>query len=277
MRLHLFATISSVLAASTPSLAMSSDRSAPRLAGQRVLVTGAGRGIGQAIAILCAKEGAQVAITSRTESELQDTASKMKESSIYVADVNDQSQVQSMVKSIASQWGGIDILINNAGSSQAVSGTFDALDSEDFLRLLNLNVVAVHRVTTAVVPHMKESGKIINISSRAGKIGIPNMAFYVASKFALEGLTATMAEELKCRKIQVNSISPGMVNTKSFPKPHDRTGVRTAESVEDGLFVLLESGVTGHYLHVDELDKARKKGMEDARALKPICESTFDP
>jgi NAD(P)-dependent dehydrogenase (short-subunit alcohol dehydrogenase family) len=235
-----------------------------------------------------------VAISSRTESELQDTASKMKmmmmmmkDSSsslcssssiaVCVADVNDQSQVQSMVNSIVSQWGGIDILINNAGANQPTTGTFDTLDSEDLLRLLNLNVVAVHRVTSAVVPHMKESGKIINVSSRAGKIGIPNMAFYVTSKFALEGLTATMAEELKGRKIQVNSISPGMVHTKSFPKPHDRPGVRTAESIEDGLFVLLESDVTGHYLHVDELDRARKKGMEDNCALKPIGESPFDP
>ena len=68
-----------------------------------------------------------------------------------------------------------------------------------------------------------------------------------------------------------------MVNTKSFPKPDGKEGVRTAESVEDGLFALLEGGVTGHYIHVDELDEARAKGLEDRVALKPVRETPFSP
>ena len=248
-----------------------------RLAGQRVLVTGAGRGIGRAIAIICSNAGAKVAIASRTKDELEETASRMKGVSLHVADVNDSKQVQTMVDSIVDQWGGIDILINNAGVSQNVRGPFDTLDSEDLLRLLNVNVVAVHRVTSAVVPYMKPGSKIVNISSRAGKLARPSISFYVASKFALEGLTAAMAKELRERQIQVNSISPGMVNTKSFPKPYGQPGVRTAESIQDGLFVILDSGVTGHYLHVDELDMVRDNGLADAYALKRIDEANFDP
>lgn len=248
-----------------------------RLAGQRVLVTGAGRGIGRAIAIICSNAGAKVAIASRTKDELEETASRMKGVSLHVADVNDSKQVQTMVDSIVDQWGGIDILINNAGVSQNVRGPFDTLDSEDLLRLLNVNVVAVHRVTSAVVPYMKPGSKIVNISSRAGKLARPSISFYVASKFALEGLTAAMAKELRERQIQVNSISPGMVNTKSFPKPDGQPGVRTAESIQDGLFVILDSGVTGHYLHVDELDMVRDNGLADAYALKRIDEANFDP
>lgn len=256
---------------------MLSSQNVQRLAGQRVLVTGAGRGIGRAIAIICSNAGAKVAIASRTKDELEETASRMKGVSLHVADVNDSKQVQTMVDSIVDQWGGIDILINNAGVSQNVRGPFDTLDSEDLLRLLNVNVVAVHRVTSAVVPYMKPGSKIVNISSRAGKLARPSISFYVASKFALEGLTAAMAKELRERQIQVNSISPGMVNTKSFPKPHGQPGVRTAESIQDGLFVILDSGVTGHYLHVDELDMVRDNGLADAYALKRIDEANFDP
>jgi fengycin family lipopeptide synthetase B len=249
-----------------------------RLAGQRVLITGAGRGIGRAIAIICSNAGAKVAIASRTKHELEETASRMNGVSLHhVADVNDSEQVQTMVDSIVDQWGGIDILINNAGVAQNVRGPFDTLDSEDLLRLLTVNVVAVHRVTSTVVSHMKPGSKIVNISSRAGKLARPSISFYVASKFALEGLTAAMAVELRERQIQVNSISPGMVNTTSFPKPDGQPGVRTAESIQDGLFAILDSGVTGHYLHVDELDMVRTKGLADDLALKRIDEPNFDP
>lgn len=246
-----------------------------------MLVTGAGRGIGQAIAVICSKAGAMVAITSRTASELQETAIQMagphsQTPLQLVADVNDSEQVHAMVDSIVSLWGGIDILINNAGVSQSAKGTFDTMDSDDLLRVLNSNVVAVHRVTSAVVPHMKAGGRIINISSRAGKLARPDISFYVASKFALEGLTAAMAEELRERGIQVNSLSPGSVHTLSFPKPDGHPGVRTAESIVDGLFAILESNITGHYLHVDELDIVRQNGLDDALAFKQINEKPFN-
>mmetsp|Transcript_12792 Transcript_12792/g.25537 ORF Transcript_12792/g.25537 Transcript_12792/m.25537 type:complete len:127 (+) Transcript_12792:360-740(+) len=122
-----------------------------------------------------------------------------------------------------------------------------------------------------------QAGSIVNISSKAGKVGIPNMSFYVASKFALEGLTAALAAEVQEKGIRCNTLSPGMVNTQSFPKPEGREGVRTAASVESSLFALLESEVTGHYVHADELDEARAKGLDDAAALKPINESVFSP
>jgi len=265
-----------------------------RLAGKRVLVTGAGRGIGRAIAEICNKEGAKVAISSRTKSELEETASRFaciegnssssSSVSMHVADVTNQNQVESMVKSIVDKWGGIDILINNAGGSQPTKGTAETLDSEDLRHLLDLNVISVHIVTAAVLRYSMlleksssdgDNRQIVNISSRAGKVGLPNMSFYVASKFALEGMTASLAEELKDKNVFVNTLSPGMVNTKSFPKPEGRKGVRSAESIKDGLFVVLESGMTGHYLHVDELDQARERGQQDSAAMKPIREPLF--
>ena len=269
--------------ATTPAMAMSSTR----LANQRVLVTGAGRGIGRAIALICSRSGAKVAITSRTRSELEETASlaaaAAKDSppiQIYVADVTNISQVEDTVASICDQWGGIDILINNAGGSQLIKGPLETLSSDDLRSILDLNVVAVHAVTSAVLRRTMlpaGSGKIVNISSRAGKVGLPFYSHYCASKFALEGMTAALAEELKGKGIECNTLSPGMVNTKSFPKPEGKPGVRSAESVEESLFALLEGGVTGHYVHADELDEARAKGLEVKVALKPIREAIFSP
>jgi NAD(P)-dependent dehydrogenase (short-subunit alcohol dehydrogenase family) len=265
--------------------------SSMKLAGQRVLITGAGRGIGQAIALICHQEGASVALVARTKHQLEETALLLHQEcrsndasaqgdalpsriSIHVADVTVSSQVTEMVKEVVGRWGGIDILINNAGRGQATKGLLQDLDPEELLRLLDLNVVAVHRVTSAVL-NQADPRQIINISSKAGKVGLPSMSHYVASKFALEGLTASLAVELKDKNVRVNSISPGMVDTASFPKPPGKPGVRTAESIADGLFVLLESEVTGHYLHVDELDEVRRRGLDDRLALKPIHEPNF--
>mmetsp|Transcript_1068 Transcript_1068/g.1657 ORF Transcript_1068/g.1657 Transcript_1068/m.1657 type:complete len:287 (+) Transcript_1068:210-1070(+) len=254
------------------------------LSGKRVLVTGAGRGIGRAIANICAGEGANVAICSRTKSELEETMAELEATQpssnmgIYVVDLKDQEQVDSMVSSIVEKFGGIDILINNGGSNQAGKGPSYELATSDLRDLLDLNIASVHTVTSSVLKKTmlkNGSGRIVNISSKAGKIGIPNMSFYCASKFALEGYSASIAEELKDKNIIVNTISPGMVDTRSFPKAADKKGVRTAESVRDGLLLLLTTDKTGHYVHVDELDVVKEKGLDDEMALKPINEAPF--
>ena len=288
------------------------------LVGSRVLVTGAGRGIGRAIAHILVEEGAKVAACSRTKSELEETAatatvSVTKDDScivdsenagatetttstndassgivkeyhpieIFEVDLTDKIQVENMVSSLVGKWGGIDILINNAGRGQAQKGPAYLLDGEDLTNILNINVVSVHTVTSSVLRNSMRTnsnangGRIINVSSRAAKKGFPNMSFYVTSKFALEGYSATLAQELKDDNIYVNTISPGMVDTQSFPKPAGRKGVRSAESIKDGLLLLLGSNKTGHYLHVDELDLVRAKGFDDSIALTPINEVDF--
>ena len=224
---------------------------------------------------------------SRTKSELKETASLATSNysnddcpsmSLHVADVTNVSEVEDAIAAIVNKWGGIDILINNAGTSQQPKGTLETLSADDLRNLLDLNVVGVHIVTSAVLRQSMlpaKNGKIINIGSRAGKVGYPTNSHYCATKFALEGLTAALAEELRDKGIQVNSYAPGLVNTRSFPKPEGRKGVRSAESIEDGFFTVLEGGVTGHYLHADELDEAREKGLEDGVALKPIREALF--
>ena len=226
---------------------------------------------------------------SRTWSELEETASlaafNSKDDdcplmSLHVADVTNASEVEDTITTIVKKWGGIDILVNNAGTSQKPKGTLDTLSADDLRNILDLNVVGVHIVTSAVLRKSMlpaKHGKIINIGSRAGKVGYPTNSHYCASKFALEGLTSALAEEVKDKGIQVNSFSPGLVNTRSFPKPEGRKGVRSAESIEDSFFAVLEGGVTGHYLHADELDEAKEKGLDDSAALKPIREAIFSP
>jgi 3-oxoacyl-[acyl-carrier protein] reductase len=276
------------------------------LDGKRVLVTGGGRGIGRSVAKVCDARGARVALISRTLGQLEQVSQELTNPSLaLVADVTSPEQVRSAVDRIVEAWGGIDLLVNNAGVSQAAKGAFDTLDSRDLVRVLEANVVSVHLVSSAVVQramthstecsngadeddansnrgnHSRSRGgcQIVNISSRAGKVGLASYSFYSASKFALEGLTASMAEELKDRGIRVNSLSPGMVDTASFPKPPGRPGVRTAESVEDGFLAIVEEkgALTGHYLHVDELDAVRAKGLPDSAAFKSINEPTFHP
>lgn len=288
------------------------------LQGKRVLVTGAGRGIGRAIALICQKQGAKVAIASRTASQLEETAAlaaltttaaaaavgkeevcdtttstkKQQQTMLQLTcDVTNPTQVESMVQEIVDQWGGLDILINNAGGAQPSKGTVDSspptmMDPQEFLHLLQLNVVSVHIVTSAVLRLAMTQddggggagGHILNISSKAGKVGLANMSFYVASKFALEGLTATWAKELKERNIVVNSISPGMVDTQSFPKAPGRPGVRSAESIEDALIMALTAPMkfSGHYIHVDELDMTRKHKLPDSAAWKKIDEDPIE-
>ena len=149
------------------------------------------------------------------------------------ADVTDEGAIEEAVASIAEEMGGIDVLINNAGGACS-KGPLHEQSAADFRSLLDLNVVSVMLVSSAVLRNsmlQQKSGHIINISSRAGKLGLPSMGPYVASKFAVEGLTATLAAELQTGGIRVNSISPGMVDTQSFPKAPGRPGVRTAESI----------------------------------------------
>lgn len=194
------------------------------------------------------------------------------------ADVTNEEAVESAIESIVADLGGVDILINNAGGGCSKASLHEQ-SADDFRALLDLNVVSVMLVSSAVLRHamLKQGrGHIINISSRAGKVGLPKMSPYVASKFAVEGLTAAMAAEYE-GTVRVNSISPGMVDTQSFPKAPGRPGVRSAESIRDGLLHLLLGGdgaFSGQYVHVDEFDEAIAAGTPDA-AVKPIDEPKF--
>ena len=185
---------------------------------QVVLVTGASSGIGRRVAIDMAVRGAIVVGCSRSLEKLHDTANELKRyspsSTVMTCDVSAPEQVREMVERVLSQFGKIDILINNAGFGayqSFVESSIDAIES-----MLRTNYLGTVYCTKEVLPSMiaKQSGHIANISSVAGKIATPNMASYCATKFALIGLSESLYHELKPLGIHVSVICPGPVRTK---------------------------------------------------------------
>jgi 3-oxoacyl-[acyl-carrier protein] reductase len=189
-----------------------------RFENQVAVVTGAGRGIGHAIAVRLAKEGARVASVSRTETNAQKTADEINAAradaaKAYAVDVADQAVVQKAAAQIFEDFGRVDILVNNAGVTR--DGLSMRMSMEDWDTVLNTNLKGAFNFIQAVMrPMIKQrSGRIINISSIAGLIGNAGQANYAASKAGLIGLTKTLARELASRGITVNAVAPGLIET----------------------------------------------------------------
>jgi 3-oxoacyl-[acyl-carrier protein] reductase len=189
-----------------------------RFENQVAVVTGAGRGIGHAIAVRLAKEGARVASVSRTEANAQKTADEINAAradaaKAYAVDVADQAAVQKAAGQIFADFGRVDILVNNAGVTR--DGLSMRMSMEDWDTVLNTNLKGAFNFIQAVMrPMIKQrSGRIINISSIAGLIGNAGQANYAASKAGLIGLTKTLARELASRGITVNAVAPGLIET----------------------------------------------------------------
>ena len=181
------------------------------------LVTGAGKGIGKAIALALASEGVHVGLIARTENEIKAVAdeiiSKGVKSSYATADVSNRTDLESAVEKIKTELGAIDILINNAGT--ATFGKFLELEPEVWERQIKVNVFGVYYATRAVLPSMIErgTGDIINISSTAGRSGSAVTSAYSASKFAVFGLSESLMQEVRKHNIRVTAMAPSTVVT----------------------------------------------------------------
>ena len=207
-----------------------------RLKNKTAIVTRAGRGIGRAIAVTLAKEGASIVavdvecLPSRS-SQYQDSALKGYQAAMKLveeiramgsraiavnADVTKSNEVASMVEKVLKEFGRIDILVNNAGIV-SYANLVD-LTEEQWNLVMNVNAKGVFLCCKAVAPHMiaNRSGKIVNISSESGKTGEKGLAHYCASKFAVIGFTQSVALELAPYNINVNAVCPGMVYTKMW-------------------------------------------------------------
>lgn len=187
------------------------------LKGKKALITGGGKGIGRALAVALAKEGADVALLGRTDTALQAVAKEVEAAGGKVtwalADVADMNAVNAAVEKITKELGVIDILINNAGV--ASFGGFLELEPAAWERMIQVNLLGVYYVTRAVLPGMieRKTGDIINISSTAGQRGAPLTSAYSASKFGLMGLTESLMLEVRKHNIRVSALTPSTVAT----------------------------------------------------------------
>lgn len=192
-----------------------------RLSGQTVIVTGAGRGIGRAIAVGCAKAGAEIALASRTESELQETAEEVRSvggSALVVpTDVTQQDQVDHLAKETINRLGPVDLLINNAGRLAEPGPMWEA-DPDDWLKDILVNIFGVFLCSKAVLPNMIErgEGRIVNIVGGGVTGAFEYASSYGCSKAAVMRLTETIAEELKATgaAVKVFALTPGLVPTE---------------------------------------------------------------
>ena len=234
------------------------------------LVTGGGTGMGRAISLLFAQEGAAIAVNySRSESDANETVSEIKKlgvSAIAVkADVSVDAEVRAMVDKVVKELGGLDILINNAGATRFVDhADLDGLTDEDWDSALGVNVKGTFFCCRAAAPHLMKSGNgvIINNSSIAGLDGSGSSIAYSASKAGTISITKSLAKSL-APKIRVNAIAPGFIDTRwteawaDFRKSHeDATPLKRIgypkDIAEVALFLTADSGfVTGQTIVVD--------------------------
>lgn len=241
------------------------------LTGKTAVVTGGGRGLGKSIALALAEAGANVAITSRTESELQEVAKEINSFSrkvIYSAlDIRDKQAIQTFIEEVIEKEGKIDILVNGAGTNKRVP--FLEVTEEDWNFVMDINLKSVLFTSQAVIPYMQERkyGKIINIASLTSEIGLSNMPIYGASKGGVSQLTKAMAVDFAQDGIYTNAIGPGYFKTemtkvlfedqKKVEWMNSRIPLKRTGNPEDlrGTAVFLASDgsnyITGQTIYVD--------------------------
>jgi 3-oxoacyl-[acyl-carrier protein] reductase len=240
------------------------------LAGKSVLVTGGSRGIGRAIVELFARDGAEVAFFYRgNEAAAQEVVAKAQAAGLKVSaeqvDVCDSKAVGAAVERLAERWGRIDVLVNNAGVIR--DNLLALLEDEDVRTVLETNVGGVFNVTRAVVPHMiaRRAGKIVNLSSVSGEKGGRGQTNYAASKGAINAFTRALAVELASRRITVNCVAPGVIETEMSQAVREAAGdevrgrilLRRFGQPQDVAYAVwflasrFADYVTGEVLHVD--------------------------
>ena len=206
-----------------------------KLSNKIAIITGAGRGIGRAIAIAFAKEGAKVSLVARTVSELEETAQLIEEygsqSIVIPTDVTEPGSVTAMVQETISRYGRVDILVNNAG----VSGPIGPLQDnriDDWIKTIQVNVIGPYLCCKSVVPLMTNQGggKIINLAGAGANNAWANLSAYCTSKAGVVRMTEVLALELENKNIQVNALGPGSIHTRMWEEL--RNGAEAANATE---------------------------------------------
>jgi NAD(P)-dependent dehydrogenase (short-subunit alcohol dehydrogenase family) len=228
-----------------------------RLSGKHALVTGASKGIGRSIAIRLAGEGARVAAGVRTEADGAALVAEIEklggEAVSVLVDVVDAASVATGVERASRPDRRIDILVNNAGVGDPTPIDGDARSDEAWTRILEVNLTGTWRVCRAVFPFLPDGARVINMSSVTGRFGVAGMAAYSASKHGVIGLTRALALELAPRKITVNAICPGWVDTDMGRSGIARMGKAMRKSENEAFAMAGKMAPLGSVLVPDEI------------------------
>jgi 3-oxoacyl-[acyl-carrier protein] reductase len=258
------------------------------LAGKVALITGAGRGIGKAMALGFAREGADVVAVSRTLSQVEETAREIealgRRAVPIRADVSRLSDVRLMAEQVHQRFGSLDVLVNNAalrmnqlGKKDSYTIAFTELTVDDWESAIQVNLNGAFYCIRELLPALRRSaaGSIINISAGGGKKGMAGRVPYCASKFGLEGLTQSLAIEFRCFNIAVNSLSPGTYSvltddakTEQLKENPNVVFMRPEMMVPPAVFLARQtaSGITGQHLEaLDWLEQAGRGEIEEWR------------
>jgi 3-oxoacyl-[acyl-carrier protein] reductase len=227
------------------------------LKNKNAFITGAGKGIGKAVAIALAKEGVNLILVSRTKSDIDQLAEETAKLGVKTlalsADVSDISSINSAVEKAIAEFKSIDILINSAGI--ASFGKFLELEPEAWERIIQVNLMGTYYTTRAIIPNMieRQTGDIINISSTAGLNGNALTSAYSASKFAVLGLTDSLMQEMRKHNIRVTALTPSTVATDMAKDLNLTDGnpekVMQSEDMADLIIALLKIAASGLLTH----------------------------
>ena len=224
-----------------------------KLDGQAAIITGAGRGIGRAIALTYAREGARLALAARNDSELDEVVSEVSslgaEAIAVRTDVTSQMATDRLARRTVERFGRIDVLVNNAGTSGPI-GPLQDNDIAEWVDTINVNLTGTFLVCRAVIPVMlrQGGGRIINLSGAGVANAWSNMSAYCASKAAVVRMTEVLAQELEPQGIFVNALGPGSVHTSMWEKMTEQA----AEAGADFIHQLGERVLSGGGASIDD-------------------------
>lgn len=213
------------------------------LEGRTALVTGAGRGIGRAVAGSLAAAGASVLVTARTAEEIEVVAGRLQsaghEASAVPADVTEPEQVEALVRRAGEELGPVEILVNNAGTSS--SAPLSRVELEEWERLLAVNATGTFLCTRAFLPEMVDRGwgRVVNVASVSGLVGGRYISAYAASKHAVVGFTRSVAQEVARDGVTVNAVCPGYVDTPMTRESVRRIVEKTGRTEDEALDSIL--------------------------------------
>jgi len=228
------------------------------------LITGASQGLGRALALAFAEEGARVVVNARSDESVRPVAGEVEGAGAEVlavaADVSREAEVERLVRETVERFGRIDVLVNNAGLLGPRVGVEDYPEDE-WRRVIDANLTGPYLVSKAAIPHLSEGGSIINVVSGVSVEGRAQWGAYSVSKFGVEGLTQILASELAERGIRVNAVDPGGMRTDmraaAYPEEDPQTRITPEENTAVFLYLASDEskGVTGERFKAQEFGR----------------------